>query len=394
MTFPHHDKLWTEVADFTLAQVCDGDTIICPDEFHWVLDSIYRYQNTSLLPEQDYDLGIVHKGRLAEFNLPVLQRMCGSMAPIFANEVFVVLSGAPNVPRLGSGNQHVAALLDGVAKQREQAKNRPQPSPKPGPAEPVLPDPGRLKKCSAMTDDEFVEAMDDFFRAGGYRYETLRDQTYYRQIDRAIDRYLGDAAGKKVLDLCCGNNRLGDLITGVTDIVGIDISNVAIEQARDRSAPRFRFQRGDAHNIECADETFDIVIFCDSTEHVRHIETVLSEMARVLKKGGSAFLTAANVNSVNQIMSRKLGYGGFVTNFQHIREFSYSELTDMLADVGLEVERSDGLFLYPYWGIPGVDDTVRSLTDDDPEVVELMRVLGERVGPEHAYAFTVLAAKK
>jgi hypothetical protein len=45
---------------------------------------------------------------------------------------------------------------------------------------------------------------------------------------------------------------------------------------------------------------------------------------------------------------------------------------------GLKVIRSGGIFLYPYWGIPGIDQVMRSINDSDPEVVELMRELGRR----------------
>jgi hypothetical protein len=51
------------------------------------------------------------------------------------------------------------------------------------------------------------------------------------------------------------------------------------------------------------------------------------------------------------------------------------------------------MFLYPYWGIPGIDQIARPITDSDPELVELMRELGRRVGPEHSYLMVILAEK-
>jgi hypothetical protein len=96
---------------------------------------------------------------------------------------------------------------------------------------------------------------------------------------------------------------------------------------------------------------------------------------------------------VNQVITRRLGYPEFVTNYQHIAEFGLDELTEMLESVGFVVERTEGIFLFPYWGIPGIDQAVRHLTDDDPEIVELMRKLGRLVGAEHAYTSVVSAIR-
>jgi hypothetical protein len=57
------------------------------------------------------------------------------------------------------------------------------------------------------------------------------------------------------------------------------------------------------------------------------------------------------------------------------------------------VTETAGVSLLPYWGIPGIDEVVRDVTDNDPEVVEMMRVLGARAG-EYAYTGVVLARKR
>jgi hypothetical protein len=66
---------------------------------------------------------------------------------------------------------------------------------------------------------------------------------------------------------------------------------------------------------------------------------------------------------------------------------------DLLRKAGFVISRSHGMFLYPYWGVPGIDQIARTITDSDPELVELMRELGRRVGPEHSYLFVILAQK-
>jgi hypothetical protein len=44
--------------------------------------------------------------------------------------------------------------------------------------------------------------------------------------------------------------------------------------------------------------------------------------------------------------------------------------------------------------VPNVDQHVRALTDNDPEIVEALRVLGERAGPELAYCAIVRARRR
>ncbi len=46
---------------------------------------------------------------------------------------------------------------------------------------------------------------------------------------------------------------------------------------------------------------------------------------------------------------------------------------------------SHGVFLYPYWGVPEIDEVVRHIMDEGKELVEVTRLLGERVGPNYAY---------
>ena len=237
--------------------------------------------------------------------------------------------------------------------------------------------------------------MDAFWTNGGYIYSTARDKAYYKEIDRYIAAFVGDAAGRVVLDLCCGRGRLGQLISDGTRVIGIDVSSVAIEKARadHRGRDNLRFEVMDAHCLQFPDQAFDDVLFVDSIEHVREPQRVLEQAARVLRPGGRLLVSVANRDSVNQILTRKLGYAEFVTNYQHIREFTFSEATSLFKQTGFSVVSTAGIFLYPYWGVPAIDGIVRHIQDEDPEFVELMRRLGERIGAEYAFTSIFQAHK-
>lgn len=65
----------------------------------------------------------------------------------------------------------------------------------------------------------------------------------------------------------------------------------------------------------------------------------------------------------------------------------------MISEAGFGIKETGGVFLQPYWGVPGLDEHVRSLTDDDPQMVEMLRDLGERVGAEYAFCYVIAAVK-
>ena len=380
MSFPYHDGLWTDVADFIAARTRPGDSVLAPDIFWYRLPRIYRYQNTFLHPDTDYDWAIVHKGELGFLSRRVLERLTGGHA-VFANDVFVIWQREGDCAALDDDNPHLltfrerfaACIGDGV----------PQPAPPTG--APLLPALGAITSFRTLSEREIELAMDVLWRKRGYAYETVRDRVHSAELDRYVAEFLGDAAGRDLLDLCCGDGRL----KGISDsarVTGVDISSVAVERARERHAgrPNFRFERMSAEALGFADDTFDDVVLIEAIEHVRDLGIVFAEVARVMRRGGRFLLTGANRDSLNQVLLRRLGIPGFLSTFQHIREYAYGEVIALLRETGFTVRKTAGISLFPYWGVPGVDQHVREITDNDPAFVEWMRRLGERVGAEYA----------
>jgi ubiquinone/menaquinone biosynthesis C-methylase UbiE len=392
MSFPHHDRFWTDTAEFLRKQLQPKDKILAPDQFWWLFRRIYRYLNTTLDPDCVYEWVVIHKGELHNLSRTFLANLPNQMIPVFANEVFVIWASNPDLENIASDLDHLQAFFERLSALNTEIPPENNITEK----EPNLPDQGLIVNFADLSESEFQEAMDKFWRNGGYIYETLRDQTYYAEIDRYISEFVGNGSNQNILDVCCGTGRLSKIILESKRVTGIDISEVAIEiaQANHQERTNFEFVVMDAHNLNFAEESFDTVLLVDSIEHIKSAVKVFAEIARVIKPNGTFFLTVANKNSLNQILTRKLGYQEFVTNYQHIQEFSLSEIRDLLDDAGFMITKTAGIFLYPYWGIPGIDEVVREITDNDPEVVEIMRVLGERVGAEYAYAFVILATKQ
>lgn len=96
---------------------------------------------------------------------------------------------------------------------------------------------------------------------------------------RFIDEF--DITGKKILDI--GGKLTEESIELLTckKWVSIDLNNSdKIIQGR------YEEKKGDARLLCFEDEEFDFIFACNSFEHIQNLEIALSEMYRVLKKGG------------------------------------------------------------------------------------------------------------
>ena len=80
-------------------------------------------------------------------------------------------------------------------------------------------------------------------------------------------------------------------------VEGLDISSDLVEVASRRNsefAGRARFQVGNATRLPWSDAKFDVCLMPELLEHVLDLEAALREAVRVLKLGGTLFLTTTN----------------------------------------------------------------------------------------------------
>lgn len=101
---------------------------------------------------------------------------------------------------------------------------------------------------------------------------------------RRIDRLVAISEDDRVLEVGCGQGYLTKTLAarGV-DVVGVDANPRAVELAG-TDLVRHRY----AQELDFEDETFDVILSVHAIEHIPPLEEALSEMARVLKKGGTA----------------------------------------------------------------------------------------------------------
>jgi 2-polyprenyl-3-methyl-5-hydroxy-6-metoxy-1,4-benzoquinol methylase len=155
------------------------------------------------------------------------------------------------------------------------------------------------------------------------------------KVQESLARYgfaVRHCAGMRVLDVGCGARRGPRMAAAVAEsVVGTDICEEAVGYCR-RKWPvrRARYLVADGASLPFAGESFDRVLSLEVIEHVARQEEFLAEARRVLKRKGLLVLSTPN----RAVMSPT----GEMTNPDHVREFSLSELKDLLSAFFEEVE--------------------------------------------------------
>jgi ubiquinone/menaquinone biosynthesis C-methylase UbiE len=98
--------------------------------------------------------------------------------------------------------------------------------------------------------------------------------------------------GKRILDIGCGHGgkSIYYALNGAVSVDGIDINadkiGVAVKFAKKKQVQNISFQVGDASSMQYESQSFDMILFNDSFEHLSNPEKVILECQRVLKPGG------------------------------------------------------------------------------------------------------------
>jgi len=105
--------------------------------------------------------------------------------------------------------------------------------------------------------------------------------------------------GRRILDYCCGNGEDSIIAAkiGAKEVIGIDISEVSIENCKERAiregvGKNTSFYVMDAEALEFDDNYFDIIIEYGSLHHL-NLQKAYRELARVLKPDGEIICTEA-----------------------------------------------------------------------------------------------------
>jgi ubiquinone/menaquinone biosynthesis C-methylase UbiE len=195
--------------------------------------------------------------------------------------------------------------------------------------------------------------MRNFYRQLGDGFFTNLDLMNLCQHLRAVQII---KPGWKVLDACCGRSLLLPLIRwyrkGIGEYVGVDICEQNVREAQTRTAYKqidhetyYEFpHRWVICNVAEMSRHlpaghFDFAVYTSSIEHMHKDagEQSLRECAKVMKEGGTLFLSCPNTGE---------GQDGYDTQYgAHVYEWKLSELRRALAAAGFAIEHEYGLVI-------------------------------------------------
>jgi SAM-dependent methyltransferase len=128
--------------------------------------------------------------------------------------------------------------------------------------------------------------------------------------------------GARVLDIGFGEGYGSRILTGAgAEYCGVEVDPEIVEHARSRYGPHF--ERYDGTSISEPDDAFDLVVAFQMIAYLDDPQPLLREIGRVLRPTGVALLTTPN-------RVYRLDEGQRPWNRYHVREYSASELTDVL----------------------------------------------------------------
>lgn len=140
-----------------------------------------------------------------------------------------------------------------------------------------------------------------------------------KSSDRVLEVGFGEGYGTHMLSEAC------------QEIVGIDVEKRAVEYANYKyKNTKCRFEYYDGNTIPYPDNSFETVISFQVIEHVQDDLNFITQLHRVLKKGGKLYITTPN-------KTIRLKPGQKPWNRFHVREYYPHELKSLLKKCFSEV---------------------------------------------------------
>ena len=191
-------------------------------------------------------------------------------------------------------------------------------------------------------------------------YEDKRFSRGGRLIDRREKQAVLDAIGpvedKEILEIACGTGRFTVMLAERgADIVGLDVSGPMLQQGRGKArsagvSDHLEWMRGDAARLPFPDDHFDIVFAMRFFHLADTPAAFLEEMARVSRE--RVFFDTFNRFSTRSLYTWALPMGS--------RLYSSREVDRLLSDTGLELDRADHDWVFPYGFYRKVPNSVAS----------------------------------
>lgn len=152
---------------------------------------------------------------------------------------------------------------------------------------------------------------------------------------------------KNCLDIGCASGFMVSEIskTFPGQYSGIDVYDKAVSAAK-KNYPEIKFKVASADKLPFKDNSFDLILFYETIEHVENPLKCLEEIKRVLKKNGTLILTMDSGSLLFRIVwfcweNTK----GNVWKKAHLHPFHHKELESLIKKAGFKIKKKIFAFL-------------------------------------------------
>lgn len=161
-------------------------------------------------------------------------------------------------------------------------------------------------------------------------------------------KILSNSKFNNCLDVGCASGYMISQIAAFfpySKYFGIDIYDKAIDYAK-KTYPHIKFKTASADKLPFKDNTFDLILFYETIEHVENPKACLKEIKRVLKKNGTLILTMDS----GSLFFRLVWFiwentKGKIWQGAHLHPFHHTELEQLIRNSGFRMKNKIFSFL-------------------------------------------------
>jgi SAM-dependent methyltransferase len=164
---------------------------------------------------------------------------------------------------------------------------------------------------------------------------------------------------RRILDLGCNRGSIEYYVETVLPsepcpealLVGIDVSQAAIEQAQALKLGKAAFLPYEGKILPFESGSFDRIVMVEVIEHIVDKPLVFSEMARVLQPGGQLLLTTPNPGCWALRFEQKMWQLLRMLRKKHTPHkdlyIDAKNLSELLADAGFAIRNPEAMYRWP-----------------------------------------------
>ena len=174
-----------------------------------------------------------------------------------------------------------------------------------------------------------------------------------------VREVLGPVDGLRVLEVACGRGGfVRELARAGAHVIGCDFSGAALRVGQSKlqcladGARAAALVQGDAQKLPFADDSFDVVVSCETIEHVPDPWAALREMHRVARQGGTLFLTTPNYANLMGLydLYAKVRHPGRRDDQAYDRRQWFPQIRGYIRQAGWTITRTDGtVHQFPFY---------------------------------------------